>query len=116
MHAPEYVSTALFSVYGVEHPLVVTVPGNIYERIENGNGYEWYYTQFLKWAAKTSAKRCASVIAISKDMKTWWEKTGSAGRANAMDTAWRRRRPLPLRLGRTCQARHSPGVSCSCSM
>jgi len=78
VHAPEYVSTALFSVYGVEQPLVVTVPGNIYERIENGNGYEWYYTQFLKWAAKTSAKRCASVIAISKEMKTWWEKTGSA--------------------------------------
>ena len=77
VHAPEYVSTALFAAYGVSQPIVLTVPGNIYHRLKENNPVEWYYAQILKWAAKASARNCASVIAISKEMKCWWERTGS---------------------------------------
>ena len=79
VHAPEYVSTAVFHTLNVGTPLVLTVPGNIYHRLSarDGNSYEWLYTQILKWAATVSARHCASVIAISNVMKFWWEKTGS---------------------------------------
>ncbi len=77
IHAPEYVSTAVFTTLGVPLPVVLTVPGNVFHRIRHGHSYEWYYLQILKWAARTSARRCASVIAISAEMKVWWEWTGS---------------------------------------
>lgn len=78
IHAPEYVSTAVFATLGLKAPLVLTVPGNIYQRIRQGHGYDWHFVQVLKWAARTSARHCASVIAISQEMKYWWERTGSA--------------------------------------
>lgn len=79
VHAPEYVSTAVLATYGVNCPIVLTVPGNIFYRLSRNNGmnYEWSYTQVLKWAARKSARRCDKVIAISNDMKRWWEWTGS---------------------------------------
>lgn len=80
VHAPEYISTAVLSAMRVRAPLVLTVPGNIYHKVQTpgGNGYEWYFTQILKWAARRSARDCASVIAISREMKQWWEWTGSS--------------------------------------
>lgn len=78
IQTPEYVSTAVFAAVGVRCPLILTVPGNVFHRIQYGHSYEWYYLQVLKWAARISARHCASVIAISKEMKTWWELTGSA--------------------------------------
>ena len=80
VHAPEYVSTAVMAAYGIKIPIILTVPGNIFYRLSRNNGmkYEWSYTQVLKWAARTSAKRCGKIIAISRDMKYWWEWTGSA--------------------------------------
>jgi glycosyltransferase involved in cell wall biosynthesis len=77
VHSAEYVSTAVMATLGVRTPLVLTVPGNIFERIQKGHGYDRHYVEVLKWAARTSARRCASVIAISKEMKRWWEWTGS---------------------------------------
>lgn len=77
VHAPEYVSTAVLAVLGTRAPLVVTVPGNIFHRVAQGNPLGWGYTLFLKWAARTSARRCARIIAISAEMKRWWEWTGS---------------------------------------
>jgi len=84
VHAPEYVSTAVLARLGIKVPLVLTVPGNIFHRIREGHNYEWYFVQVLKWAARTSAKKCGKVIAISKEMKTWWEWTGSPPE----DTPW----------------------------
>lgn len=80
VHSPEYFSTAIMAVLGVQAPMVLTVPGNIFQRLSvpGGSGYEWYYAQILKWAAKTSARKCSSVIAISTEMKRWWEWSGSA--------------------------------------
>ena len=79
VHVPEYLSSAVMASLGVEAPMILTVPGNIYQRlsVQRGSSYEWYYAQILKWAAKVSARRCNAVIAISKEMKMWWERTGS---------------------------------------
>ncbi len=79
IHAPEYVSTAVMTALRVGAPTVLTVPGNIYHRLSRNDGFksEWSYTLVLKWAARTSARHCAKVIAISQDMKHWWEWTGS---------------------------------------
>jgi glycosyltransferase involved in cell wall biosynthesis len=77
VHAPEYVSTAVLSQLGVQSPLVMTAPGNVFHRIRYGHSYEWYYLQILKWAARISARRCACIIAVSQEMKRWWEWTGS---------------------------------------
>lgn len=77
VHAPEYVSTAVFATLGIKSPLVLTTPGNVFHRIRYGHSYEWYYLQILKWAARVSAKRCARIIAVSREMKKWWEWTGS---------------------------------------
>lgn len=78
IHTPEYVAPAVLISLGVKTPIVFTVPGNIFHRIKYGSGYEWYYEQILKWAARVAAKKSAKVIAISQEMKRWWEWTGSA--------------------------------------
>jgi glycosyltransferase involved in cell wall biosynthesis len=78
IHAPEYVSTAVFVALGVPAPLVLTVPGNVFHRIQHGHSYEWHYLEILKWAARVSARRCARVISVSQEMKRWWERTGSS--------------------------------------
>lgn len=79
VHVPEYMSSAVCVLSRCSVPIVLTVPGNIYHRLSvpNGSGYEWHYAQVLKVAAKISAKKCRRVIAISQEMKMWWEKTGS---------------------------------------
>ncbi len=77
IHAPEYLSTALFSLIG-RIPIVLTTPGNIYERIASRyNPFDWMMTSILKKAARISAKRCAAINAISRDMKHWWIKSGA---------------------------------------
>ena len=77
IHTPEYVSTAVLSALNVKIPLILTVPGNIFHRLQYGHNYEWYYVQFLKWAATTSSHKCAKIIAVSQEMKIWWQKIGS---------------------------------------
>ncbi|NJN65395.1 MAG: glycosyltransferase family 4 protein [Chloroflexaceae bacterium] len=78
VHAPEYVSTAVLATLGLKIPLVLTVPGNIFQHIQEGhNIFEWHFVQVLKWAARTSARSCGKVIASSKEMKYWWEWSGS---------------------------------------
>lgn len=79
VHVPEYVSSALLSVWLPGVPVVLTVPGNIYHRLRvaDGHSYEWWYVQALKVAARISAKRCARVIAISQEMRTSWMRTGA---------------------------------------
>lgn len=81
VHAPEYFTTWLFSHYRVPFPMVLTVPGNIFYRLERGSetGFEWYYAQILKWAARRSARECAAVVATSREMREWWMRTGSRG-------------------------------------
>jgi glycosyltransferase involved in cell wall biosynthesis len=77
VHAPDYLSTAVLASLGLRAPLVLTVPGNIYHRLEYGHSYEWHLVQVLKWAARVSARRCRAVIAVSTEMKQWWQATGS---------------------------------------
>jgi glycosyltransferase involved in cell wall biosynthesis len=84
IHAPEYLSTAFFSVLG-SIPVVLTTPGNIYAHIHNGANYfsDPITTAIVKTAARVSARRCASIIAISRDTKHWWELSG-APRSNVV--------------------------------
>lgn len=76
IHTPEYLSTAVFSTLG-STPVVLTTPGNIYERIHNVNHFDWITTQVYKLAAKLSARYCARIIATSTSMRKWWEYSGT---------------------------------------
>lgn len=77
VHAPEYLSTGVFVLLARQLPVVLTVPGNVYERVAHGNPFDWSMTLVLKAAARLSATRCARVIATSEDMKMWWLRTGA---------------------------------------
>jgi glycosyltransferase involved in cell wall biosynthesis len=77
IHAPEYLSTGIFALLTRDTPVVLTVPGNIYERIEHGNPFDWSATQAFKVAARLSASLCARIIVTSEEMRRWWGKTGT---------------------------------------
>jgi glycosyltransferase involved in cell wall biosynthesis len=77
IHAPEYLSTGIFALLSRGVPVILTVPGNIYERIEHGNPFDWSATQVFKVAARLSARWCARIIVTSEEMRWWWEKTGA---------------------------------------
>jgi glycosyltransferase involved in cell wall biosynthesis len=77
VHAPEYLSTALLCALGPHVPVVLTEPGNIFERVANGNPYDLVTTQVYKWAARTSGRRCAAIIATSAEMAEWWRRSGA---------------------------------------
>lgn len=79
IHAPEYLSTAILTLVDKKHPIILTVPGNIYQRlsIPQGNQSSFFFTETIKWAARVSAKRCAFIIAFTREMKKWWQITGS---------------------------------------
>ena len=80
-HAPEYLSTGLFSLLDSTTPLVLTEPGNIYERIANGNPYDFVTTQVYKLMARRTARSRTVIVATSEEMAQWWQRTGSdAGR------------------------------------
>lgn len=76
VHTPEYTSSAVITSFNRTLPLVFTEPGNIYERIERGNPYDFITTQVYKVAARTTARNAAHLIATSEWMKVWWHRTG----------------------------------------
>jgi glycosyltransferase involved in cell wall biosynthesis len=76
IHLPEYLSSAVLRTLGYRRPIVFTEPGNIYERLANGNPYDWLTTQIYKWAARVTARHCTHFIATSELMKSWWHWTG----------------------------------------
>jgi glycosyltransferase involved in cell wall biosynthesis len=77
LHVPEYLSSALLSFLVPGIPVILTTPGNIFERITRYNPYDLLTTFVYKWAARQSSKRCARIIATSKDMARWWEISGA---------------------------------------
>ena len=77
IHAPEYVSTGIIAPTS-STPTVLTTPGNIYERIASGaNPFDPTMTALLKACARSSARRCLLIAAISQDMERWWRQTGA---------------------------------------
>lgn len=77
IHTPEYLSSAIFARCG-SLPVVVTTPGNIYERIDSQNNpFDPFTTFIYKFAANISARQCAAINSISDSMKMWWVKTGA---------------------------------------
>lgn len=83
IYAPEYLSTGLIAPFS-RTPVVLRTPGNIYERRATSNPFDWTTTQVLKLAARSSARSCTLVIAISNDMARWWRRTGVPGRRGAV--------------------------------
>ncbi|MBC7262002.1 MAG: glycosyltransferase, partial [Chloroflexi bacterium] len=77
IHVPEYLATAFFALLDHKTPIVLTTPGNIFERIQNVNEFDWFTTQVYKIAARVSAKYCACIIATSTEMQKWWEFSGA---------------------------------------
>jgi glycosyltransferase involved in cell wall biosynthesis len=77
VHAPEYLTTALGSVLLPNTPIVLTVPGNIFERINNINHFDLITTQVYKLAARISARKCATIIATSREQARWWAYSGA---------------------------------------
>lgn len=81
VHAPEYISTAVFTTlypnFGAQ--TVMTVPGNIFDRLSTPGAFKTtpLGAVILKWAAQQTARSGPTLIAISQDMKQWWEWTGS---------------------------------------
>ena len=79
VHAPEYISTGVIAPLARGTPVVLTVPGNIDEKIATGNNpYDWSMTLALRVAARLSARYCARVVATSSEMTRWWSRTGVA--------------------------------------
>lgn len=77
IHVPEYLATAIFALLDHSTPVVLTTPGNIFERVQNVNEFDWFTTQVYKLAARISAKYCACIIATSEEMQKWWEFSGA---------------------------------------
>ncbi len=77
IHAPEYLTTALLSILYLRTPIVLTEPGNIYDRIANGNPFDFYTTQVYKLAARITARRCTKIITTSEVMDFWWKYSGA---------------------------------------
>nr|MBC7245827.1 glycosyltransferase family 4 protein [Chloroflexota bacterium] len=78
IHVPEYLATAIFAFLSNGTPVILTTPGNIFERIENINEFDWLTTQVYKVAARLSAKYCACIIATSAEMQKWWVISGAS--------------------------------------
>lgn len=78
VHAPEYLSTGVIAPL-TRLPVVLSTPGNVYERIAAGvNPWGPVTTAVFKAAARSSARRSRLVVAISTDMARWWGKTGAS--------------------------------------
>jgi glycosyltransferase involved in cell wall biosynthesis len=76
--AAEYVSAPLVALLRPDLPVTFTTPGNIFERIHRrSNPFDPSTTQVYKLAALIAARRCAHVIAISRDMRDWWTRSGA---------------------------------------
>ncbi len=76
VHVPEYLSAAVLSSVLRHTPVVLTEPGNIYQRVAHGNPYDPVTTIVFKLAARRAAARCARLVATSADLERWWRLTG----------------------------------------
>ncbi len=76
VHVPEYLSASVLGTVMANTPVVFTEPGNIYERIANGNPYDQVTSLVYRFAARRAAKACARLVATSAEMAEWWRWTG----------------------------------------
>lgn len=96
IYAVEYLSSGVIAPFS-RTPVAIRTPGNIYERLATMNPFDWSTTQVYKLAARSSARFCPLIIAISHDMARWWKLTGAGDQrvvviANGIDVE--RFRPL----------------------
>jgi glycosyltransferase involved in cell wall biosynthesis len=76
IHGVEYLSTGIVAPMS-PIPVVLTVPGNIYEREAHGNPFDFFTTQMLKVMAHRSGRHCAVVQCTSSEMSYWWQRSGA---------------------------------------
>ncbi|MBI2888048.1 MAG: glycosyltransferase family 4 protein [Chloroflexi bacterium] len=76
VHVPEYLTAAVLGTLLKDTPVVLTEPGNIYQRVARGNPYDPVTTLVYKLAARRAAATCARLIATSDEMAWWWQRTG----------------------------------------
>jgi glycosyltransferase involved in cell wall biosynthesis len=77
IHAPEYFSAGVIAPL-TRTPFVLTTPGNIYERVAAGiNPWDPVTTRAFMLAARSAARSCVMVAAISEHMAWWWRETGA---------------------------------------
>ena len=76
IHAPEYLTTGIIAPLS-RIPVVLTTPGNIYERLAKKAPVDWTLIPVYKLAARSSARFCLFVDAISLEMAHWWRMTGT---------------------------------------
>lgn len=75
-HAPEYLATGVIGPL-TKLPTVLTVPGNVFERLDNVIHVDRMTAEVYKIMARRSAGCCARIIATSKEMQYWWEYSGA---------------------------------------
>jgi glycosyltransferase involved in cell wall biosynthesis len=79
VHVRDYLASGVFGALSRRTPIVLTVPGNVYQREALGIRYFDAPTRLVfKMAARVSAKRCKHVIATSQDMRDWWIYIGTS--------------------------------------
>lgn len=76
VHVPEYLSAAFLGSLHRGTPVILTEPGNIYERIARGNPYDPITTIAYRLAARRAAATCTRLVATSDEMARWWQWTG----------------------------------------
>ena len=78
LHVAEYLSSGIIAPTCRRVPVVLTVPGNVYQRIAQGtNLFDPVTTLVYKQAARLTARHCAAVLATSEEMRSWWKRTGT---------------------------------------
>ena len=77
IHAAEYTTTGILPLFRPKSPLILTVPGNIFEHVQHGNPYNFETTVAYKALARVSARFCAHIVATCTDMAMWWAYTGA---------------------------------------
>lgn len=79
IHLRDYLHAGVFARLSNKLPIVLTTPGNVYERIERGIPYYDPLTlQVYKWAARSVSRRADGVIAHSSEQRDWWLFTGTS--------------------------------------
>lgn len=79
IHFRSYFHAAIFARFSKHPAVVLTTPGNVYERIQRGISYFDFMTrEAYKWAVTTASRRCRYVITHSQEQRDWWLFTGTS--------------------------------------
>jgi len=79
IHLRDYLFGGIFLLLGHRPPVILTTPGNVYEREERGVKYFDPVTRmFFRWTGDLMARRSPRIIAHSQEQRDWWLYTGTS--------------------------------------